>query len=391
MNKQEVETKLQNIITHVEKTGVPGEEVKKYYEEEFKTSIDMGMTEEDGYLRSIISTVNYYRKKLDKMGNRITFLCLGVSQPTDYGLSKKVKEIKKAWSASDTTSADRTEMIEKGLVNHAGIPLHTPDTTFLKAKEGFPIVVDEEISQNMVGVVKQDDKIFPAIIRVYSKKECDTKKIMYQWTSISADQIQTKNNVGYISLVSRELGMMVIPNTSRITIDEYKDIVENDSEYKKIIYDMSNQDHVNALEAMSQIQNAKHGHVFLKNVRITGYTQFTSTYGTGSEITKNDIKAVTDWNAPIIADIRIPDNVELDVDPNTTEELWLLVLPKEKKQQDKRMKFEVLGMYTNTPLDRTKFKMSDGFLKDDENKLITSQSTPFSTEMESFHQKIIDM
>lgn len=389
MNKQEVETKLNNIITHVEKTGVPGEEVKDYYHTEYSSSIDMGMNEEDSYLRALISTVNYYRKKLDKMGNRITFLCLGASQPTDYGLSKKVKEIKKKWNSTDMSQADKSEMVEKGITNQMGTPLHTADTTFIESKIGFPIILDEEMSQNLIGVIKQEDKTFPAMIRIYGKKECEIKKIMYTWMSISADQIQNKHNPNYIMLASREMGMKVLPDTKRISIEEYKTII-SDPEFVKITYDVLNDEAMNALDAM--MQTTKMGHVFLKNARLTGYSQFSSNAGTTSEITKNNIDDITGWKAPIIADLRISDHIDLDVDPATMEELWLLVLPRQKQPTDKRIKFDALGMYINTPVDRSSFKLDEDFIQDsDQDKLINGQMLPISKEMESLHQNLLQM
>ena len=389
MNKEEAEVKLNSIITHVEKTGVPGDEVKKYYDNEYITSLDIGMNEADSYMRALKSTFNFYKKKLDKMGNRITFLCLGASQPTDYGLSKKFKETRKLWLSADTSV--KKELVEKGTINPAGMPLHTADTTLIEGKIGSPITLEEEYSQNLFGIVKQDGKTFPAIVRVYGQKECNTKKVMYIWSSISADQTPGKNHPNYITLVSRELGMLPVPGSTRITIDEYKEIVEKEPEFVKITFDISDHARLDALEVMVQEAGNKMGHTFIKNAWITGYSMFSANGGATSELLVNT-GDMTNLNAPIVADLRIPEHIELDVDPATTEELWLLVLPREKKPQDKRMKFEVLGMFVNTPGDRSKFKMNDSFLSDDgQEKLITGPSLPVSSEMETLYKHITEM
>lgn len=386
MDKTVIDQKKETLIEYVGSVGIPRQEVETYFGKEYRISSEMGMNDENSLTRALISTVNYYRKVLDKMGNRITFLCLGVSQPTDYGLGKKLKDLRFKWKSSDMSEIEKSELIEKGIVNQNGIPLHTADTTYVEAKIGSPIILEDEYSQSLVGVVETDGKIFPALVKVYGKKECDIPKIMYTWCSISADQSQA-SKPEYVILNSRELGMKVISGKpNRITLDEYKSIVEK--EFSKIIFDVSKPEDIARLDAMIVAAGAsKVGHVFLKNVIITPFSAFAG-LDASTEITSTNAR-IDVKGAPIIADMKVPSCVPLDVDTSSTDELWLLVLPRENKNpQSKRMRFDALGMYIQTPIKKEQYKANDEFFKQEDSAVLSSNVQPVvinSVENQSFY------
>jgi len=371
MNADEFESRKIKLFDYAEKAGTDKEEVEKYLQNEYYVSIDLGMNEEDSRTRSLISTINYYRKYFDKIGNRVKFLCLGVSQPTDYGLSKKVKDVKKRWMDPNISTADKEDMIHKKIVSDRGIPLHTSETTLIEDKYGKPINIDDEVSQNLVGIVEdKDGKQFPSIIKVYGKSGCESKKPMFIWGTISGDQSNSKMYPGYIVLGTREPAMTIPKNSSRISLDEYKKLVE--ANFKDLIIDANNEAEFKRLESIK-------GHVFIKNSRILDYSY--TAYGTTSGM--KTAKSAFDIESPTIADLKIPNHLELNVDPATTQELWVTAFPRVMKLTDKLLSLDVLGLFVQNPMDRDKFKMKKNFMgNEEETKLITEQMGFSSTSNE---------
>jgi hypothetical protein len=372
MDADEFESRKVKLFEYAIKAGTDKEEVEKYLQKEYYVSIDLGMNEEDSRTRSLISTINYYRKYFDKIGNRAKFCCLGISQPTDYGLTKKVKDVKKRWMDPNITTAEKEDMIHKKVISDRGIPLHTSETTLIEDKFGKPINPDDEMSQNVVGVIEdKDGKRFPAIIKVYGKKGCEDKKPMFTWGTISGEQSNSKMYPGYIILNTREPAMTTPKGASRINLVEYKTLVETN--FKDLIVDMDDTE-----AALIRLENMK-GHVFLKNGRILDYSY--NTYGTSSSL--RTAKSAFDIEAPTIADLKIPNHVELDVDPATKEEVWMMVLPRAQKVQDKLITLDVLSLFVENPMDKDKFKMKKNFMGEEEDtKLITSQMGFTSTSNE---------
>jgi hypothetical protein len=374
MELSEYDDKKNKLIEYIEKLGIDKDEVEKYIRKEIDESKGLGMTDMDSRTRALISAVNHYRKYLDKIGNRVKFLCLGVTQPTDYGLGGKVREIRKKWLDPSLRSDEKQDMIDKKIVNERGIPLHTSETTLFKDKEGTPINIDDEQQQQMIGVVTSDNGNFPAIVKVYGKTACNERKYQYQWCLISADQGVSKKYPTYISLNSRELLMKPLKNFPRITIKEYQEMVE--LFFADIIVDMNDLATIQRLEEPGT-------HLFLKNGRMMNLNL--TPYGWMTELTS--MKSIFDVSDPIIADIKIPSHLEMDVDPKRLDEMWLLVQPRERKLQDNRPKLDVLGMYVENPVDRSIHKINEGFMKEEDgNQSVSSGPDTQSREAKDFYE-----
>jgi hypothetical protein len=380
MEQTEFDERKIKLMDYVEKSGIDREEVEKHIQKEYLTSMEIGMNEGDSRRRSIVASINYYRKYIDKLGNRAKFLCLGASQPTDFGLSKKVTELRKRLKDPNLTQAERDEMVFKKIITDKGIPLHTADTTSIEDKRGSPINVDDEMSQNLVGIIDDGGKLFPAIVKVYGKKGCEENKPMYTWGSISGEQSQSPNAryPGYIVLNTREPNMTVTKGASRIKMDEYKKFVQDN--FSNAIMDLDDTD--NTLKKLEEIKS----HVFIKNAKIIDYSF--NTYGIMS-----GIKAAKDelvQEAPVRAEMKVPGHLSLDVDPAGEYELWLLAVPRVKRPQDKLLQLDLLGMYVENPQDLSKYKMKgSGFIGSEEAKqAVGQQSSGPSVDKENLMRKL---
>lgn len=375
MEMQEYEDKKSKLVEYLEKVGIDASEVETYIKREIEISKGLDMTDMDSRTRALVSAVNYYRKYLDKIGNRIKFMCLGITQPTDYGLAGKVKDIKKRWNDPILSSDEKQDMLDKKIVNERGIALHTSETTLIKDKEGTPINLDDEQQQQLIGIVCTSEGNFPAIVKVYGKNACMEKKFQYVWCLISGEQGASKKFPTYIVVNSRELMMKPVKGSLRISMKEYKGLIE--TFFSNIIIDVDNDEDVKRLADTGS-------HLFLKNVRMMNLNNPTA-YGWNTEI--SSMKSTFDVSAPIVADIKIPNHLELDIDPKRLDELWLLVQPRDKKAQDNRQKLDVLGMYVESPIDRSIHKIDEEFMRakeEEKDRMVAPTSDSANKEAKDF-------
>ena len=370
MNNIERKDKLYEYLT---KAGIDNVEYEKYMKVEYETSKELGMEEEDAKARAITSTANHYRRYLDKLGNRAKFLCLGVSRKTDYGLSKKVGDIKREWSNSVMNDTKRNEMIEDGKVNEVGRPLHTKNTTNFVEKFGQLINIDEETSQMIVGVIENSDgKRFPAIIRANGIKACNEKKVMYTWCLISGEQGTSKRYPRHAILNSRELRMKEISGANRITMGEYNELL--DKHFKENTCDGNDKE---SLEKINVTENGVY--LFMKNMRMMDYDFSAS--GARTCLTTQD--SIDEFTSPILAEAMIGPHIDIDVDPKMPDSMILLIQPFIKKEIDPRARVDILGMYTEKPIERKHLKISDDFFAEEE-KIVPTPNKKIGDESGDF-------
>ena len=352
MNNIERKDKLYDYLS---KAGLDNAEYEKYMESEYRASKELGMDEEDSKARAITSTANYYRRYLDKLGNRVKFLCLGFSRKTDYGLSKKVSEIRKEWSNSMMDDMKKQSMIDDGKISALGRPLHTKNTTNFVEKHGTEINMNEEVSQLMVGVVENSDgKTFPAIIRANGMKACNEKKVMYTWCLISGEQGSSSRYPRHAILNSRDLRMKEVNGSKRITMEEYLKILDT--------YFKENTCDGNDKESLEKINVTENGvYLFMKNMRMMDYDFSAS----GARTCLTSQASVDEFTSPIVAEAMIGPQMDINVDPKIPDPMILLVQPFIKKDVDPRTRVDILGMFTDNPIERKHLVVADDFFAED--------------------------
>lgn len=357
MNEQEYKEKKDNLLNKLEQSGINKEESSKYIDSIYiESKVQLKMDEESAMKRSLIATVNYYRKYFDKLGNRIEFMCLGISGVTDFGLKKKMYEVINTYKKHkmDEDNSAINNMIKEGLISQDGTPLHTHDTTFIEDLIGRPINIDDSLSQSLYGVIKVNEdggKLYPCVVRCSGKLACEQPKMQYIWTFISAKQINTTKNPGFISLSSRELNMTKVKDAKRIDMTEYKNIIDKCYlQYKKDVFT----DSINVDEdTISVVFNSRISDLKIFNGKFTG------------DITLNkDI--YDDFNHSIIADLRISNGFKIDIDINSDEEVVLFGMLRKKKQSELKPIIDVYGIYVENPTDKIKFEMDEHFGKEDD-------------------------
>lgn len=339
MNATEYNEKLEKTIIHLEKVGIEREEVNMYAHDQLCQSRELGMSEEDAHKRTLASTTAYYRKYIDKLGNRMKFLCLGMSAPTDFGLKVKVGTIKKAYMTG--TSATKDQLIMEKKVNKYGVPLHTAETTFFEDRIGLPINLEDEMTQNLFGIIEASDgKCHPTVIRVAGKTACMEKKEMYVWSLITGEQSKNKQYPEFLCFNTREPMMKPIKDATRIDLESYTAIVQ--SIFGGLIIDVGTE--------KDKIVKGT-GLCVLKNVHFNKFSA--GQYGTNSTIVaESDMFDIT---INPLADVIIPTVIPLDVDPDNSPGLWCFATIKPKKDTDRRPRLEILGMYVQNPVDVSQF------------------------------------
>jgi hypothetical protein len=171
------------------------------------------------------------------------------------------------------------------------------------------------------------------------------KKFLNQWSLVSAD-VKVKENG--VSLTSRELLMKPITK-ERISNEEYLKIV-NDL-FKKDIVDVEK---IKTGEEVIEEQGTR----FFKNGAFLNFNFFSGTTST-ELIAKSDL---LEFKATIIADVKIPDVVDIDMDPKIEQEIWFLGNIR-KVSENERYKIIVYGLFTNKPIDVSKFKIDEGLIE----------------------------
>jgi hypothetical protein len=375
MNQEEYKTKKEKLFEYFQNAGIDVEEAEKFFKKEFEVSVSIGMSEHDSNVRSLISTMNYYRKYIDKLGNRVKFLCLGASQPTDFGLNKKIKEIRTKFISASTPDYEKDEMIENKVVDKRGVPLHTADTSIFEEKHGHPINIDEEMSQTLIGIIEDttNNTKYPALIRIYGKEACDKHKEMFVWSWITGEQGKSDKYPGYIVINTRDPLISVQKGQTRISFEDYEKYITEF--FKSITYDVEN-----GVDNLDDIKT----HVFLRNGMFLSMDK--NTFGWETSLIKR--KDRYEAKADISADVRLPQNATIDFDetlPDTV--MYICALPRYKKQNG-RLILEAIGVFVNNPIDRGKYEMKSDFMLSDEDEvknLVNAQKTGYgSTENHDF-------
>lgn len=375
MNKEEYETKKKKLYEYFENAGIDVEEAERFFRKEFELSVSIGMGEHDSNVRSLIATMNYYRKYIDKLGNRVKFLCFGASQPTDFGLSRKVKETRTKFISSSTPDYEKDEMIINKIVDKRGVPLHTKDTTIFEEKHGYPINLDEETSQTLIGVIDDtnNNTKYPALIRIYGKEACDKPKEMFVWSWITGEQGKSDKYPGYIVINTRDPLISVQKGQTRISMEEYLKYLEEF--FSDITYDVEK-----GLEGLDGLKS----HVFLKNGIFLSIDKNTFGWETSLIRAKDRYEA----KAELLADVRLPQHATIDFDETLPEtNMYICALPRSKKQNG-RLILEAIGVFVNNPIDREKYEMKSDFMRSDEDEvksLVNAQNKGnMSTESHDF-------
>lgn len=344
MEKEELEQKKNELINKIVEAGIDREEIDEYFKKEFSESLNFQMNEKDSLKRALISTNNYYRKYLDKLGNRIKFCAIGITMVSDYGISFKVKEIQRKLQSELTTKFDKEEMIRKGVVDKYYNILYTKELTPITDKHGKIVNLDDELSQKLYGVVELEDKtIKPVILSVFGKKACLERKFVNQWCLVSAD---VKNKENGVVLSSRELLMKPV-SKEKISYEEYINII-NTCFYNDVV-------DIEKIKT-GEIEFKESGIKIFKNGAFLNFNFFSGTTST-ELIAKSDIM---EFKADIIADVKIPDVVTLDIDAKIEQDLWFI--GNIRKLENERYKIIVFGIFTNKPVDMSKFKIDDGLI-----------------------------
>ena len=348
-SREKLEQSKEKLFSELEDRGITREEVQEHLNKELQESKDIGMEDANGYRRALVATINHYRKYLDKLGNRVKFLCLGVSSPTDYGLSNKVRELKKRFNDPNIRSLERDELVDSGKISMDGVPLHTKDTTFVEDKIGSPINLNEELRQTMYGLAEtKDGKVYKAIVQLFGKSACDAEKINYQWALVSGEQGKSKHFPDFIVLNTRDPLMRKAKDSSVISIEKYKELIQQ--YFPNDIIDCSAPSPFQKLEEES-IEGQTFA--FLLNAKLLNYDF--SQYGATTSITS--AASELDVTSSIYADVNIQSHIEITVDPKLSHETILMVNSRKKRPQDLRLKLDVLGMFTEHPMDPSQFKL----------------------------------
>jgi hypothetical protein len=365
MNEEFYKEKKDELKKKLEIAGIDSEEIDNKIKEEEELSNKFGLEPQQGKVRALVSTINYYRKYLDRLGHRIKFLCFGITSMTDYGLRNKMKEIKNRFNDITLSDEEKEIMIEDGIVDSNGNPLHTKDTTLFENKIGNLIDPDEETSQQMIGVIDNNGTLLPCIVRVNGKKACLEKKIMYKWCLISGEQGTSKNYPTFVTINSRELLMKPIVDAKRITFNEYNTIVENN--FKDYIYDLKNQEKIKELGENSTF-------AFFKNSAILN---FEGNPLSTSIFCHEDVMDLSNMNMGsqkyFVADGKVSNAIDIDVDPNIPENMWIVVNIRKKKLTDIRLKVDIIGMYVENPVDRTKYQIDEKFMETEESSMFQNK------------------
>jgi hypothetical protein len=370
MNDETYNQKKEELVQKLEKAGIDKEEIESKIKEENELSKQFGLPEEQGKVRALISTINFYRKYLDRLGHRIKFLCLGITSMTDYGVRNKMKDIKNKFYDIGMSEEEKDLMIEEGIVDDNGIPLHTKDTTLFEDKIGRPIDPDEETSQQMIGVIDNNGTYLPALVRVNTKKACLENKIMYKWCLISGEQGSSKNYPTFVTINSRELLMKPLVDAKRISFEEYSNIVDN--VFSKYVYDLKNRDSLKDLGETSTF-------AFFKNssmLNFEGNPLSTSIFCHDGVM---DLSNLDMGNQKyLVADGKVSQAIDIDVDPNLGDNMWVCVNVRKKKVTDLRLKVDIIGMYVENPIDRSKYKISEKFMEPEDNTFQSPSNFQFN-------------
>lgn len=373
MNEVEYNTKKEKLFQYFDTAGIDKTEAEAFLKKEYDISIKIGMSDIDSKARSLISTMNYYRKYLDKIGNRAKFICLGVSPATDYGLSKKLRDIKAKYTSS--TEPEKNQMVMDKIVDKRGVPLHNKNTTIFEEKWGYPIVIDEETSQMLVGVIEDSTGAkYPALVRLYGKEVCNEQKPMYVWGWITGEQTKSEKYPGYVSITTRDPMFKVPAGQSRIDFDTYESYINQ--YFAPIIQDVNTTD-------LSPLADTK-GHVFIKNAIFLSMDK--NSFGFETCLIKKSDQLEN--KPPVIADVRIPNYIVRDFDQTLEEtKMYVCAVPRGRKQNG-RLILEAIGVYVNNPQDPGKFKIDENFMlseMDEVNNIVAAQgSTTQSTESHDF-------
>jgi hypothetical protein len=333
------------LYEYLDKSGIDKEEIDNYFKNEYKVSLDIGLSHDDSNKRALISTTNHYRKYLEKLGNRIKFLCIGISNATDYGISKYLIEVNKKWNDISNLQF-RESMISEKIVDEKGRPLHTKDTTLFENQIGTVINKDEMIQQTLYGFIEYQNQHYASSIKLYGKKVCEEKKEMFKWCLLSAEQSASKAHPNWMTFNSKELNMKPIKDLPRISMEDYLYLVNK--LYSDIIIDLDEPDQKIKLE------DEKTTLVLLKNARLTGYVVNNGIVRSGL-ISKIDFNDVT---AQEVANLTFSKDIEINVDANWEEDIWIFGQVRKKKPTDLKRWVDVFGMYVEHPIDRDKFRIS---------------------------------
>jgi len=374
MDEVEYNTKKGKLFQYFDTAGIDKEEAEKFLKDEYDVSIKIGMSEMDSKARSLVSTMNYYRKYLDKIGNRAKFICLGVTQATDYGLSKKVRDIRSRYTMSSEHL--KQQMVEEKLVNKNGVPLHGKNTTIFQEKWGYPIVIDEETSQMLVGVIEDTETSvrYPALIRLYGKEVCNQEKPMYTWGWITGEQTKSDKHPGYIMVTTRDPMFKIQSGQTRIDFDTYESYMNQ--YFSNIIKDVSTED-------ISDLADTK-GHIFIKNATFLSMDK--NSFGWETCLIKKDDQL--EVKPEVIADVRISNYIPRDFDEKLPEtKMYVCAVPRGRKQNG-RLILEAIGIYVNNPQDMEKYKIEETFMLSEEDEvksMVAAQQVPTqSTESHDF-------
>jgi len=349
MEQQARKEKYEKMVSRLDEKGVPRKEIDDHFAKEVAFSKGIGMGDDEGQTRALIATVNFYRKVLERLSERIKFMCFGYTQATDYGLKRSFETMKKVFK--DGTFEERDALINKGLMNERGMMLHTAETTFFEEKIGTVINIDDEISQQMYGIIESEGKNYPAMIRLNGKSACDQKKPVYQWLSISGDQGSSKTLPGWLVINTRNPGIRLFREDipTRVDLPTIRGYINEcmqgyqldlDTDYDRLIHE------------------ANKGKFFVLNgAKITHFE--VTQYSPIVELTSSKATDDADIDRKSSIEGSLPSSWEPEEPTDLTTDQIIFVTPREKKPNDKKHKVNVLGIYIENPAKRNTVDFAD--------------------------------
>lgn len=215
ITKQQFDEKIQSFIqTLNEKRGVSKEEASEFFNRRY----DMLPSDvKESYIKSlsVLSDMAkmHYKKVMTQL-ETFEVVFIGVSQPTDYGLSKVAEDCIKAYKT------DKQSAINKGLTNETGEPLYQKG-----ANIGKVINMDTLWSKTFLGVVNDEGKGKRFRFNVREKALTEDiplfKKVKVQgWKSKNSTETEILGG-------SSETNIEIISNET-VELEKYLDLFEEE-------------------------------------------------------------------------------------------------------------------------------------------------------------------
>jgi len=327
-----------------EENGIEENEYLERLEHELGLNERLNMSPERKEKRAWVAVLNYFRRYLEKSANKVKFLCLGITRPTTYGVGTIFNRRKKMFNNykyEDNTEAI-SKMIEDGEVDVNGNPLYTPDITYNSSQIGRKINLDDSLSQMLIGIIEDEEgKKHPGMIRVYGAQGCNEPKYLYKWTKLFGKKGTSKKYPDYYILDTNEVNMKVVDD-QRITFSQMKNYLR--LYFIDKVINMNDYDE----EKMKEHENK---HVFLVNPSVSdiNFDNSKINFYISSQHEKYEIDNI---KMEAIMGTQIP----IEIDPIDDEDIIINAVVMKRKEQDERYKLDVIGIYTENPVDNMKFE-----------------------------------